>query len=288
MPRCANDELEEVIRDFPEDVKDRLRQCSTECAILIRQAVVLHNKAVSETIEKKWNLGIIVEELREAEVETVKKGQKAAKAVNILADILGCSISYLNKSAQLYRAFPTKDKLEWLLAQRTVNHKPLTFGHVEQLLRLHSEDGDNSLFHKMLQKTLNEDLSPEQIDREIKTMQALAGQETRNAGRPIAIPRNMEQQFARILEQLDTLTKMMTTVYLNDPYRFSTRIHEMSQSQIVSQKPVIQHLIEETKKKLMILQNQVKALSVDLERTKDFLKQVSQDEENKQIVSTAS
>ena len=229
---AAPEEVEEVLprADEPEALTEALKTCSDVCAGLIRKAVAFHNKDVADTLEKKWHLGEVVEDLREGDYTKPKNGNKPVNPVAVLSLAIGCSPSYLNKSAQLYRAYPTPDKLAWLTSRRTKQGKPLTYGHLEQLLRLRSDTDSNAQYDKVLKTTLEEDLTPEQIDNVIKSDKRQKGESTRKGGRPIAVPATVQQQFSRLLDQTEVIIKNDGELYSNEQHSFMARVKSMPQS----------------------------------------------------------
>lgn len=233
----APEQVEEKVQpvfDEPEELTAALKRCNDECAELIRKALSFHNSSVTDTIEKKWHLGEIVEQLKDKDLTRPKSGTKPVNPTKVLAGAIGCSGSYLNKSAQLYRAYPGSDKLAWLTSRRTQKGKPLTYGHMEQLLRLRSDTDSNAKYDEVLKEALANDWSPEEIDQKIKTDKQKEGRSVGKGGRPTPVPGTVFQQLARLLEQTDIIVKNDGELYSNPEHNFMARIKSMPQSAVAT------------------------------------------------------
>lgn len=221
-----------------------LRVCNESCAALIREGVRRHTSSVTATIEEKWRLGEIVQDLYDDKNHKPKvPGASSVNGVRLLAEAINCSTSYLNKCGQVKAMFETEADLDRFTSLRTRRGQPLTFAHLEQLMRLHTKQGDNSAYQRLLRLALDEDLTPDQIDQRIRAVKAASGTPLGAGGRPTPIPPTLTGRLSRLLDHTDLIVKNDGEIYSHPDHNFTAAAKDMPQSEVASNAPELRAMI---------------------------------------------
>jgi hypothetical protein len=164
-------------------------------------------KNVTGNLKRIWALGRAVKRVH---TKTHKYG---ARAVERLAAVLVYDKRLLHKAMQFYEAFPLKD-LEDLLSHRMrVTKEPVTYVHIEQLLRI----GDVAARKKMLKQCVENNWTPEELSYYVSvSLRQLSGKptETHAGGRPVKVP-------TTIVQLLHNFEKASGTLVRNDPLMYT-------------------------------------------------------------------
>lgn len=218
----------------PEWLQEKLANVNPQCSAEIRSMFRENNGLASLNLAKMWAQGKHAENLRsKPEYKKPKRGDEPVNPIALAAEILGVSDGYVNKMAQLYRAFDTERKKEELLSYRMANGKPLTWGHLEQLLKLYSDEASRARFDEQLRFALNNNLTPDDIDKQIKLWRTVKGEkESRGGGRPTQIPPTFEGRYTRLVQHTDIICKNVPEIYEHPEHNFLETLKEMPQGKV--------------------------------------------------------
>lgn len=227
-----------------EALKVLLQNCNPQAQAELRALWRDVNTLESNTLSKMWTLGRRLNNLRKEEYRKPREGDELIDTMDLATQILRShSASYCNKMAQLHRAFPTETDRDNLVALRTKSGRSLTWQHLEQLLKL-LEEGSRELFEAQLQRTLDEDLTPQQIEQLIKQNKRLAGKpESRGGGRPTLVPKGMLGRATRLITQLQVLRKNANEIYDHPEHNFLSTVKDMSQGAVAAESTSILDLV---------------------------------------------
>lgn len=199
------------------------------------------------TLSRMWEYGRRVEELRNHPEYTKPKdaGGPPVNPIQELAKLINRSVSYLNKTAQLYRAFPTEPKRRELLSMQLANGLPVTWNHFDRLLVLFAEKGNNAAFEKMRKKMISDSLSPDELDQLIRTQGMLSGSAPHAGGRPVKVPTTARARIGNLNATVSTFLTKAAAIYNHDTNGISPSIRSLSQESLAgSSKELIAELLD--------------------------------------------
>lgn len=223
-----------VFAEDPPELSGLLADCNEECAASLRELWRLDKTIKRSTLLVMWQQGEIIERLRQEAYSRPAEGIDPVNPVAIAASILERDERYVNKVGQLYRAFPSEGAREMLLSLRMRRSgKPLTWAHMEQLLKRFADEGRNDEFQRLIKKALDNDWSALDIEQYLKNQRTESGAETsRGGGRPTAVPPRFDGRINRLLSHLSVVNKNAQEIYRNPSYDFVASISEMSQREV--------------------------------------------------------
>lgn len=228
--------LRETTEDPPK-LAANLVNCNSGCQRVLRW---LHQSKVqmgNTNLARMLDNGERLEDLRtNVKHREPAEGDEPVNPMQLAAAVMGCTEGYCNKMAQLYRAFSTPARREELLAHRFPSSgAPLTWMHMEQLLKLYSDENSIVAFNDLLRQTLENEWSPDDVEAKIHQMKRLSGQpETRGGGRPTKVPRSLEQRANRLIKQTDVIVKNAGEIYNHEEHGFLPALKNLSQADVAS------------------------------------------------------
>jgi hypothetical protein len=231
--RQINQKVEKT--EDPKLLLEILTNVNSACESEMRAYVREGNNQQANILSRMWVQGRRIENLKRPEYQKAKDGGKPINPVALLAKYEGVSESYLDKKARLYRVFKTEEERDKLLSLRMKNSgKPLTWAHMEQLLKFYPADGKSTeAYDNMLKRTLEEDLAPADIDQHLKSSRRVNGeQEARGGGRPVSVPPTLHGRLSKAIKQTDALMRAFEEIYDNDEYNFIQSVKDMDQEAV--------------------------------------------------------
>lgn len=228
-----------------EELRTLLQNCNPQAQAELRALWRDHNALVSNNLTKMWTFGRRITNLKKEEYRKPRSGDEPIDTMKLVGQIIQHthSDSYCNKMAQLYRAFPTEADRDRLVAMRSKGGRPLTWPHLEQLLKF-LEEGNRALFDAQLQRCLDEELTPDQLAQLIKQTNRLSGKsESRGGGRPTLVPKGFLGRATRFIEQVQVMVKNSNEIYDHADHNFLNTLKDMPQAEIAAQSEELLDLI---------------------------------------------
>jgi len=240
----------------PSLIKQKLENVNPQAAAEIRRFLDVEEKLVTYTLQRMWHLGRCAENLRSNPgMNKAKHGDEPINPIKILAELVDKSESFINKMAQLFRAFPKDSDRDRLLNYRMVSGAPLTWAHMEALIPLYSDEGSRSVFDNLIQRTLAESLTPKEIMQVIASTKNPDGRPTtRGGGRPTNVPPTLGGKATRLITQTDVLVKNIPEIYEHETHNFMASLKEMGQEVVAEKATEIKHNFIRIRENLAALQ----------------------------------
>jgi hypothetical protein len=238
-----------------------------------------YTEATTQSLSRMWEYGRRVEHLRQPEFSKTEGGAGRIAVSELLANSIGRSTSWLNKMAQLYRAYDSESKRRELLGMKLENGCPVSWKHLEQLLKLYPDKPTDSkaAFVAMQKEMISKSLTPTDLEQRVATHNALTGQGgSKNAGRPIRIPADFRGRVARLIRETDAILKSAREIYASPQYGFLASIREMSQPKVAKESEQLAHEVAAVRSRLReILDVTNDRILSELDQAQKYIQQCS-------------
>jgi hypothetical protein len=230
----------------PPLLEEKLSNCNFACAAEIRAIYREHIAIDSTTLLRMWHQGKRVQNLKDCKAyREPLRGDIPVNAVQITADLLNVSPSWLLKTAQFYKAYEDPENRDDIVSKRMARSgRPLNWNHMEQLLKLLGHPGR---FHLVLKATLENDWSPEEVEKAVRRQNQATGRKDHVGGRPLAIPTTFLGKVARFLEQLKIFVRHSEEIYGNAKEGFVSSLKNMSQEEVANSAEELQVCLADMK-----------------------------------------
>ena len=261
---------------FTELTANLTAQCVAELRSFVRDA----DNLSTANLAKMWVQGKRVCNLEKPEFKKSKTGEKV-DPLSILDQLFKDVYrpSYLAKMRQLYQAFPTEADRDRLLAMRMKKSgRPLTWPHLEYLLKYYKHEQPRDTFDSMLQKTCENDWSPAELDEMIKQGRVRAGEApTRGGGRPLNVPATFEGRMVRAIGQLEVFIKNDDAIYHAETYNPLTTLKGLPQAEVTAKKQEITGYVSRVRQLATQASQRAERLAKDMDEIDEFLKKCDED-----------
>lgn len=217
-------------------IQEILSRVNDRCAKQFRIFIRASERANRGHLADMWEQGRVVETVRDKEYRSPREGEGLVNTIAALAQIAGCSESYLNKMSQFYRLCPTEPQKKEVLSLRLANGNPLIYAHWEQLVKFAPAKPEDSRaeLDALLAKTIENSWSPMELAGHIKMAREAAQKTQRGGGRPTTIPPTFHGRLAKVVKQTGILLKSVREIYSHQSYNLYEALKALSQEEIAA------------------------------------------------------
>jgi hypothetical protein len=132
-----------------------------------------------------------------------------SKSIEKLSQALGRNTTILYDAKKFVELY-SEEEVDQILQARNTSQQPLTWSHMEALIRLQDEDARAD----MLELALQESLTAGELVKEIQKKSG--GKKSNSTGRPLSKPKNFEGYLDSIMTTSEVVIKKATQVWFDE------------------------------------------------------------------------